>query len=190
MTKKLPRESDRIYPALGYAEIGLTQGHLTKVSLIDYENLKKYDWLIHISVQKRAVRREGKITHYLHHEVLSLMGLKLEFTWQETDHINQDTLDNRRENLRIVSHNENMLNTKRHKERLGFMFHKPSSRWFSYVNYPGKVVSLGYWDSKAKAQEIAKIGQELQEKCSTALIFKVEWKKLGLWKPAPGKRRV
>lgn len=179
MSQKLPRGPDVLYPLLGYAEIGLTQGHVTKVSLIDYESLKQYDWLVHISTQKRAVRRKGRETFYLHHEVLWLMGIKIQQTGLETDHINQDTLDNRRENLRVVSHHENMLNTKRHKERLGYMKHKPSGNWFAYVNYPNhRVVSLGYWKTKERAAEIAKMGQELQKSCVTSKIFKEEWKKI------------
>lgn len=179
MSRKLKREQNVLYPELGYVEIGLTHGRYAKVSWIDYPELSKHKWSLHRSLQKRVVRHEGRSTFYMHHDVIQLMGLKLEYPQNETDHINQDTLDNRRENLRLVTHSENMKNTVRHKERLGFMLHKASGLWFAYVNYPcHRVVSLGYWRTRERAEEIAKMGRELQASCTTSSVFKEEWKKI------------
>lgn len=179
----LPREPDRIYPDLGYAEIGLTKGYYTKVSLCDYEYLKKYKWIAHAGAQIRVVKHYGRKTHYMHHVVTRLMGLVVGPD-MERDHINQDTLDNRRENLRVVTHHENMQNTQRHREKIGYVYHSTQKLWRAYVNYPdNEVISLGYRKTKEEAAELAKLGQELQRNCVDSASFKTEWAKI-----APGKK--
>lgn len=66
----------------------------------------------------------------------------------EIDHINMDRTDNRLENLRDVTHAEN-LKTRRHAgpRRLGcgagVMFHKRRQRWVARISIHGKVHHLG-----------------------------------------------
>lgn len=57
---------------------------------------------------------------------------------KEIDHINQNPSDNRFCNLRECSHTENMRNTKRHKERIGYSFDRTHSKWKVYVDEPDK----------------------------------------------------
>lgn len=91
--------------------IELTQGYITVVSTTDYKILKKFSWRITRSGGKG--RRQGEPYActtingkkvYLHR---LLMGSPRDMV---VDHLNQQTLDNRRENLKIVTHSENMLN--------------------------------------------------------------------------------
>lgn len=177
--KALKREPNIILE--NHALIGLTKRAITLVSLQDFEILSQYKWALHISAQRRVVRYSGRDTIYLHRQVIQLMGLTNEYMkiGNEIDHINGDTLDNRRDNLRVTTHTENMRNTSRHKNRVGVMFHKGSGNWFSYLNYPGNVVvSLGYWKTKEKAEEVVEQAKALQNTCETKAIFLEEWNKV------------
>jgi hypothetical protein len=72
------------------------------------------------------------------------------------DHMNGNSLDNRRENLRVVSHMENIRNRAGANKNgtsghLGVSFHKGKGRWRAYIMLPGterkqKMLHLGYFD--------------------------------------------
>lgn len=87
----------------------------------------------------------------------------------------RDTLDNRRENLRLVTHGENMLNTERHDNQIGVMYHAASNSWLAYLNYPGKVVSLRYWPSKEIALGVVAKAKELQKEFPEIHAIKKAW---------------
>jgi len=114
-------ETDRLgrgYPALdllanGNPELGiieLTRGLVTIVDAEDFAWLSQWRW--HAQGRDRwiyAVRSfidlSGKPGLVLMHREIAGTG-----RGQSTDHINGDTLDNRRANLRTCSHSENMCN--------------------------------------------------------------------------------
>ncbi len=71
------------------------------------------------------------------------------------DHINQNKLDNRSENLRICSVAENNINrplSQTSKTGLtGVHFYKPLSKYVAYISRDKKRHHLGYFDSKEEA---------------------------------------
>lgn len=79
------------------------------------------------------------------------------------DHINGDTLDNRRSNLRIVTQAQNLQNihrVPRHNKSSGIRgvcLFKPYARkgyprkWRAYVTVDGKEITLGYYRTKEEA---------------------------------------
>jgi hypothetical protein len=71
------------------------------------------------------------------------------------DHINGDTLDNRRCNLRICSVKENNMNTKRSKRNStgykGVTFDKYHKKYRANIVKDGKRKLLGYFDDAEKA---------------------------------------
>lgn len=73
------------------------------------------------------------------------------------DHINGNGLDNRRSNLRICTHAENMRNRKTHSNNKsgykGVYFDKDGSRWRAQIRAEGKKHSLGSFDTPEKAYE-------------------------------------
>ncbi len=70
------------------------------------------------------------------------------------DHINGDTLDNRRENLRIVTHQENMSNQTKRKgssQYRGVTFKKDRQRWVAQIQVNGMRTYLGAFETEEEA---------------------------------------
>lgn len=73
----------------------------------------------------------------------------------EIDHINNNGLDNRRSNLRIVTHVQNQNNLPKRKNATskyrGVSFSKERNNWLSFVSYMGNVKNLGRYNSELEA---------------------------------------
>jgi hypothetical protein len=73
----------------------------------------------------------------------------------ETDHINHDTLDNRRCNLRICTHSQNTCNCikKEHQSSpfKGVRWSKVAKKWEAQIKSNHKNISLGYFDKEIEA---------------------------------------
>ena len=71
------------------------------------------------------------------------------------DHINRDTLDNRKSNLRICTCEGNAQNHKRRKDNTsgykGVTFFKRDQNYISQIGYKGKLIFLGYYDTAEEA---------------------------------------
>ena len=77
----------------------------------------------------------------------------------EIDHINGDKLDNKIENLRIVSHRVNSQNQKVHRngQLTGCSFSKRDSRYSPRILISGKLINLGFRKTEQEANEAYKI---------------------------------
>lgn len=97
--------------------IPLTQGYVAVIDKVKYKFIKKYTWRVTRSGGKgrkhgepyAATTIKGKKI-YMHR---LLMGLP---EGLQVDHINKQTLDNRCENLRIVTQSENNRNRIKYKK--------------------------------------------------------------------------
>jgi hypothetical protein len=73
----------------------------------------------------------------------------------QVDHINHDTLDNRRCNLRVVTPQQNAMNKEVYKNNqsgyTGCHFYKPTQKWMSYITGGGKRQHLGYFETLPEA---------------------------------------
>lgn len=97
-------------------EIPLSQGKVALVSDEDFEALNSFKWTATRNSKRhhspkwyahRKAYREGKRrTVYLHIEVVRRQGIDIP-PGLVVDHIDGDSLDCRRENLRVVTHYEN-----------------------------------------------------------------------------------
>jgi hypothetical protein len=71
------------------------------------------------------------------------------------DHRNTNGLDNRRENLRLATYSQNNCNTAKRKNTssrfVGVSFDKRRRRGVAYINYNGKRILLGRFDSEIEA---------------------------------------
>lgn len=93
-------------------EIYLINGEVALVDDEDFERLKYFKWFIN---KGYAVRWLVTRCYYMHNDVIGHGGLN-----EHVDHINQIKLDNRKENLRIVSRSVNAQNAKHDKNMTGF----------------------------------------------------------------------
>ena len=83
---------------------------------------------------------------YLHRFIIDRMGIEIPED-HEVDHINRLKFDNRRENLRVVTHAENNANN----SALGVYFKKDRNKWCASVKRNYKTIHLGNHPTKEEA---------------------------------------
>lgn len=120
------------------------QGKYAIVDDEDYERVMKYKW--HVShagypVRKATVSKGKERTLLLHRFIMNMdFGNNLEI-----DHINRDTLDAQKQNLRICTTAENKRNRSINKNKIvGFKgVHKEGRGWRAVIYFNGKKYNLG-----------------------------------------------
>jgi hypothetical protein len=136
--------------------IGLTRGKFTKVDDELYDYLNQWKWLYHRSGY--AIRMvynkitKGYDTVYIHREINGTPdGLF-------TDHIDRDRLNNQKDNLRSVTHAQNLQNTTAHSNSTTGLkgVSKARSSYVASIRIKGKKT---YTDS-FKTPEEAKIAYD------------------------------
>ena len=132
--------------------INLTKGHKTIVDDDDYEWLSKNKWCFHSKgyAHRRASIYEGKTgIIYMHREIAKPK------TGEQTDHINGDKLDNRRENLRSCNNSQNQINQKIDRTNTtgfkGVFVHKPSGKFCAMIQKDKKRKYLGLFLTREAA---------------------------------------
>jgi hypothetical protein len=93
----------------------------------------------------------------LHRELMKLARKRDGF---EVDHVNGNGLDNRRANLRTVTHAQNQQNKRANAHATsryrGVYWHKGKRRWAAEAKHNGKTVHLGrYTDEHTAAEAVA-----------------------------------
>lgn len=94
------------------------------------------------------INRKNKIG--IHRLIMKVNNSKL-----SVDHINGNGLDNRKENLRICSHKENLRNSRKPKNNTsgykGVSWDKSRNRWKAYIIFDYKFKYLGRFKIKKDA---------------------------------------
>lgn len=134
--------------------IRLTQGLYALVDKEDCESVSKYNWYAKRCGGGKywyAARNtnEGK-SIFLH---TAILGRKEGF---EIDHINHNTLDNRRCNLRFCTHRQNCFNARKQRGNYssrfkGVSFNKATGKWMAYIEVGGKSKYLGLFGDEEEA---------------------------------------
>lgn len=131
-------------------KINLSRGLFAIVDADDYAFLSQWGWWAENSRGKiYAVRYENKKRICMHRLVNKTpKGL-------ETDHINGNSLDNRKKNLRAATHKQNARNRKPHKggtsKFKGVHWCKGSQKWRAMIKIGDKLTSLGYFRCEIEA---------------------------------------
>lgn len=89
--------------------------------------------------------------NYYHHRILAycFLNLNINDKTKFIDHINHNTIDNKLENLRIVSNQQNQYNQKKTKG-----FHKTKyGRFHSSITTNNKTIYLGTFDTEEEARQ-------------------------------------
>lgn len=119
------------------AEIVLTNGKIVLVDEEDFIGLNKYRWYPNKGYAVAKINKKNVLMHRL---ILNLEG-KI-----ETDHINHNKLDNRKENIRFATRSQNAANqlksrgTSKYK---GVSWHKKRRKWQSGIKINYKAIYLG-----------------------------------------------
>lgn len=93
-------------------------------------------------------------TIFIHQLVaMAFLGHKLNGYTNIIDHINNNRLDNRVENLQITTNRENCSKDRKNKTSIytGVHFHKQSKKWASHIWIVNEQVHLGYFDNEIEA---------------------------------------
>ena len=131
-------------------EIPLTQDQIALVDDADYENLSQYKWYASKdrSGNFYAVRHCSKKKSNGHLIKMSrqILGLK-RGDKRQADHINHDTLDNRRNNVRICTSQQNRFNQKPIRNSTsqfkGVTWDKQNEKWLASIYLNKKRKHLG-----------------------------------------------
>lgn len=108
-----------------------------RINKEDYSLINKCRW--YINKNGYVCDNKGRLLH----RVIMKVNSKNEIV----DHIDHDTLNNTRENLRVVSKTENAMNC----SRLGITFDKSRNKWYVSIQARGKRHYLGRYSTKEEA---------------------------------------
>jgi len=138
-------------------EIKLTQGQVTTVDDTDYDWLNQWKWyamkVCNTFYAVRNIRKsDGKQRKVLMHRVI--LGLKSSDP-HEADHRNGNGLCNKQNNLRIVTHAQNLHNQRPQKNcssvYKGVCWKKQYAKWRAQIKKNKQETFLGYFDNEIDA---------------------------------------
>lgn len=134
-------------------EIRLTKGYTAIIDLEDYERIKDIPWQACLSHNNVYAANSGKGL-YLHRMIMNAPKGK------QVDHINGNSLDNRKSNLRICEPKQNTWNRRcdglingkpRTSKYKGVSWYKLTQKWVALLRHEGRLYSLGYFKNEIDA---------------------------------------
>ena len=158
--EKPDREPKKEYME-GYGEvyrIPLSNGQFAIFDIDDYDLVVKYTWCAvwnkytnSYYAQTQAVGYSGKMGSVHMQRIITNAP-----NGMFVDHINHDTLDNRKCNLRLATKSENMMNRRRAKSNssgLKGVYKKSKNKWYAIITVRGERINLGTFDTSEEAHE-------------------------------------
>lgn len=136
--------------------ITLTRGYVAIVDDDDYPRLSQYKW--HVAPSGKCknklyavrVQRKDEYASYSERTSVAMHSMVIDCpSGQSIDHINGLGIDNRKENLRVSSHHQNMANQLQHKDSKspykGIWRAQHCDRWAAQIVHRGKKIYLGLY---------------------------------------------
>ena len=124
--------------------------------LEDYDKIKDYYWYIS---NYGYVMSYSKGQYVLMHRII-MNALDFKEEKLVVDHINHFTNDNRKINLRLITHQQNSMNKKKLNEHMGVFYDKTHEKWVAEIGYNNENIKLGYFKDIEKAIEARKQAEE------------------------------
>lgn len=139
------------------AYIPLTRGYEAVIDAEDVPLVEGRNWCAFVNARRRTVYagyrarvEKGRSRNFYLHRLLLNAPEDM-----QADHIDCDGLNNRRSNLRLASHAENIHNQRGHADSLsgvkGVTWSKVSQKWMAQIRVDGKNRCLGFFADKHEA---------------------------------------
>ena len=126
------------------------KGEVIKKAIIDiddYDLVKQYKWGL---VSNYIINYMNNI--FLHRLVINASDDKY------VDHIDGNTMNNRKHNLREVTHQQNNMNKTNkgqgNNKRKGVSYRKDRGKWRAYITVDNKQINLGMYDTEEEAIKV------------------------------------
>jgi hypothetical protein len=135
----------------------MTQPKYAKVAPCDYKGLREYEWFaqkrkscFYATRRSRGPKGSKPATIYMHRELIDVADGLL------VDHVNQDSMDNRRANLRGATRAQNIRNRKKFanssgSKYKGLYWRKKTRKWEVKITFEGKKIHLGTFCDEIEA---------------------------------------
>lgn len=128
----------------------LIKDHL--VFIDSWSDLQGYKWQVRIKPHGKYICRNSKKTGksrtiYLHREIMNARKS------QYVDHINGNTLDNCRNNLRICTNQQNSMNQRITRKYKGTKKNHNCNTWTSRIKFNYKEIYLGSFPTEKQAAQ-------------------------------------
>ena len=147
--------------------ISLTRGFVTIVDDADYEWLSQWKWGAEVKGDDayafrntRLSEYDGRRRLYMHRE---LLGISDAGRGVIGDHIDGDTLNNRRSNLRGVTSSQSCMNRGKPSNNtsgvVGVYFNKKRGQWFAKIKVEGREICLGHVSTLKEAARLRREGE-------------------------------
>lgn len=138
-------------------KIPITKGCAAIIDDEDFDKIKDFAWCYHgDGYAARGYHVNGKlIIEWMHHRILGRPKNNM-----VTDHINGNKLDNRKGNLRFVTHQQNTFNSsKKHRKKAGVnpskykgvTWRNDRNKWRSCITLNGHKNYLGLFETEQEA---------------------------------------
>lgn len=138
--------------------IPLTRGRVALIDDDDFEFISQWKW--YCDSKGYAARYAGRKTILMHRVITNApQGM-------DVDHINRISCDNRRSNLRVCTHAENMANSKTYTTNdsgyRGVYWNKLEKKWKAKIQVAGKPIHIGtFVDEKEAALAYDKVAKAM-----------------------------
>ena len=149
--------------------IYLTKGYQAVIDNDDYEKLIKFKWCASPHSDNLIYAKRGSVINgryfniYMHRQIMGLTPLSSRKII--IDHIDNNSLNNRKKNLRSVTHEQNMRNpnNKNHRgNKVGVT--QCGDKWRARITVNGKSIHLGLFVDKKDAIKVRQKAEKLFDK--------------------------